>query len=138
MTLRPFHLAFPVRDLPSTRKFYVELLGASVGRESDHWIDFDFFGHQITAHLSEETAPTPTNDVEGKQVPVHHFGVILERRDWQQLADHLSTQKIDFLIEPHIRFEGLAGEQATLFILDPSGNGLEFKSFGADADIFRA
>lgn len=137
MTLRPFHLAFPVSDLARTRQFYVEFLGASVGRESERWIDFDFFGHQISAHLSEENIPVPTNDVEGKQVPVRHFGVILDRGDWQALADRLRAQKADFLIEPHIRFDGLPGEQATLFILDPGGNGLEFKSFGSDADIFR-
>ncbi|MGE0352504.1 MAG: VOC family protein [Gemmatimonadales bacterium] len=133
----PFHLAFPVRDLEATRQFFVELFGCRIGRESDRWIDFDFFGHQVTAHLSpEETGPAATNPVDGKQVPVRHFGVILEWDAWQRLARNLETRKVEFLIAPYIRFKGEVGEQATMFLLDPSGNGLEFKSFKDPARVF--
>ncbi len=136
MTRPRFHLAFPVTDLEQAREFYTNILGCSLGRESDCWIDFNFFGHQIVAHHSKDASDCPTSDVEGKKVPIRHFGLILERGDWQRLADRLTERKIKFLIEPHIRFEGLAGEQATMFIQDPSGNGLEFKSFANDDDIF--
>ena len=133
----PFHLAFPVMDLDATRAFYVQCLGCRVGREDSRWIDFDFFGHQISAHLVDD-APTrgPTNRVDGKDVPVRHFGAILEWQQWQDLAERLRGSGMTFLIEPHIRFAGQIGEQATLFIQDPSGNGLEFKAFKDPCRIF--
>jgi len=131
-----FHLAFPVSDLEQARSFYQDTLGCSLGRESSHWIDFDFYDHQVVAHLAEEMPKVPTNDVEGKQVPACHFGVILDGSAWEKLKDRLISKNIEFLIPPHIRFEGSAGEQATMFIQDPSGNGLEFKSFKSDSDVF--
>lgn len=133
----PFHLAFPVTDLERTRAFFVDLLGCRTGRESERWIDFDFFGHQITAHLIDAPeVQTPANSVDGKQVPVRHFGVVLEWEDWHALADRLREAGVEFLIEPYIRFQGQTGEQATLFIFDPSGNGLEFKSFRDPGQLF--
>ena len=133
-----FHLAFPVGDLEITRRFYVDVLGCGVGREAETWIDFDFFGHQITAHLdsSATSAETPTNRVDGDAVPVRHFGVILDWESWHKLADRLSGMDVAFLIKPHIRFQGQAGEQATLFFTDPSGNALEFKSFLDRRQVF--
>ena len=132
-----FHLAFPVIDLTSTRAFYADFLGCAVGRESEHWIDFDFHGHQITAHLdSQMQSDTSNNLVDGKHVPVRHFGVILEWADWQRLAERFRQAKVDFVIEPCIRFKGEPGEQATLFIIDPSGNHLEFKSFRDMSRVF--
>ena len=135
--MTPFHLAFPVTDLPATRRFFTELLGCRIGRESDRWIDFDFHGHQITAHLIDapETA-VATNHVDGKDVPVRHFGAILEWETWHALAKRLQAADVEFLIEPHTRFPGQPGEQATLFLTDPSGNGLEFKSFRDPAQVF--
>lgn len=125
-----FHLAFPVSELSATRAFYADFLGCAVGRESEQWIDFDFHGHQITAHLDPlMQSRTSNNLVDGKHVPVRHFGVILEWTDWQQLAERFRQAAVDFVIEPCIRFEGEPGEQATMFIVDPSGNHLEFKSF---------
>ena len=136
--LRPFHLAFPVLDLEEARDFYVNTLGCSIGRESDQWIDFNLYGHQIVAHLSpNEIKDESRNQVDGDEVPVRHFGVILENNEWQKLVDRLKTKGEDFLIEPRVRFEGKSGEQRTLFILDPSGNALEFKSFADDDHIFR-
>ena len=136
--LRPFHLAFPVLDLEEARDFYVNTLGCSIGRESDQWIDFNLYGHQIVAHLSpNEIQDVSRNQVDGDEVPVRHFGVILENNEWQKLVDRLKTKGEDFLIEPRVRFEGKSGEQRTLFILDPSGNALEFKSFADDDHIFR-
>lgn len=132
----PFHLAFPVSDLEAARRLYVDLLGCKTGRESDRWIDFDFFGHQITAHRVDAESAAGTNPVDGKNVPVRHFGVILDWDDWHALADRLRAAGVAFLIEPYIRFEGEVGEQATLFILDPSGNGLEFKSFQDKSQVF--
>jgi extradiol dioxygenase family protein len=133
----PFHLAFPVNDLEASRTFYVDLLGCTVGRESDHWIDFNFFGHQITGHLApEEARIVATNPVDGKQVPVRHFGVILEWGAWESLAERLKGRGVAFLLGPYIRFKGEVGEQATMFVLDPSGNGLEFKSFKDPHRIF--
>lgn len=133
----PFHLALPVRDLEAARTFYVDLLGCSVGRESATWIDFNFFGHQVTTHLSpEEPQPAATNPVDGQQVPVRHFGVILDWDAWQALAERLTQADISFLIEPYIRFRGQVGEQATMFLLDPSQNGLEFKAFRDREQIF--
>lgn len=138
MTSRPrFHLAFPVRDLNEARAFYGTLLGCREGRSSDEWIDFDFFGHQIVAHLSANDAGHKAhNIVDGDAVPVRHFGVILTMDDWRALAENLKSRQIPFLIEPDIRFQGLPGEQATFFILDPSGNALEFKAFDDEARIF--
>ena len=133
----PFHLAFPIRDIDAARDFYVGLLGCKVGREADRWIDFDFFGHQISAHLApEDLDDVATNTVDGKEVPVRHFGVILGWEAWHALADRLKGARTPFLIEPGIRFEGQIGEQATMFISDPSGNGLEFKAFKDPASIF--
>ncbi|MBX7146624.1 MAG: VOC family protein [Alphaproteobacteria bacterium] len=132
-----FHLAFPVKDLKKTRFFYEELLGCPVGRTSDLWIDFNFFGHQITAHLNlEELNHVKSNPVDGDDVPVRHFGVILEWKEWHKWADKLAQANIKFLIEPHIRFKNQIGEQATLFFADPSGNVLEFKSFQEKDQIF--
>lgn len=137
MAIRPFHVAFPVRQLAETRYFYETVLGCSVGRTSDTWIDFNFFGHQITAHLSPgELNPVAANAVDGKSVPVRHWGVILEMAEWQALADTLQNQGVTFEIEPYIRFQGDVGEQATMFFRDPSGNALEFKAFQDDALIF--
>ena len=135
--MRPFHLAFPVHDLGAARAFYGALLGCREGRSSDRWIDFDLFGHQIVAHLDEEARPAATsNAVDGHDVPVPHFGVVLTMADWQALADRLGGAGIRFGIEPHVRFRGEAGEQATMFFRDPSGNALEFKAFADDAMIF--
>lgn len=141
MNIRPFHLAFPVKDLATTRHFYETVLGCSIGRTSKTWIDFNLFGHQLTAHLSpsevESISTKPaTNLVDAKQVPVRHWGVILEMQQWQALADRLQQQGIEFVIAPYIRFKGEVGEQATMFFLDPSGNALEFKAFQQDGAIF--
>jgi extradiol dioxygenase family protein len=136
MSVRPFHVAFPVQDLATTRRFYESVLGCTVGRTSDHWIDFNLFGHQVTAHLCTEANIRPTNPVDGKQVPVQHWGVILEMADWEELAASLKAQKVEFIIEPYLRFKGEVGEQATMFLLDPSGNALEFKAFQSDESIF--
>ncbi len=138
--LPPFHLAFPVADLDATRAFYGELLGCSIGRESERWIDFDFFGHQITAHQVDGPGRgpgAPTNPVDGKDVPIPHFGAVLDWDAWHALAERLQRAKVEFLIEPHIRFPGQAGEQATMFFRDPSGNHLEFKSFQDPDRIFQ-
>ncbi|MCG8435826.1 MAG: VOC family protein [Gammaproteobacteria bacterium] len=124
-----FHLAFPVNDLESTRKFYGSILNCKIGRELERWVDFDFFGHQITAHFASEDSTTPTNEVDGHKVPVRHFGAILEWSDWETLAARLSELDVEFLIKPYVRFKGEPGEQGTFFINDPSGNTLEFKSF---------
>lgn len=133
----PFHLAFPVSSLIDTRAFYETLLGCSVGRTSERWIDFNFYGHQITAHLKpEEVHLAQQNEVDGDQVPVRHFGAILEWSDWEALAERLRNENIEFIIEPHVRFKGEVGEQATMFFLDPSGNALEFKSFKDQKQIF--
>jgi len=137
MSLLRFHLAFPVGDLQAIRRFYVDMLGCRVGRESDTWIDFDFFDHQITAHLSpQETKRAATNPVDGDNVPVRHFGVILEWGAWHELAERLQRFQLPFVIAPHIRFQGEVGEQATMFIQDPSGNALEFKSFKDMTRVF--
>lgn len=137
--MRPFHLAFPVKDLHTTRQFYETVLGCPIGRTADNWIDFNFFGHQLTAHLCPDAfTGVATNPVDGKNVPVRHWGVILTMEQWQDLVDRLQQQNIEFVIEPYIRFQGEIGEQATLFCLDPSGNALEFKAFRQDASIFAA
>ena len=132
----PFHLAFPVTDLAATRDFYGGLLGCRIGRESERWIDFDFWGHQITAHLVATMPEVATNPVDGKQVPSSHFGCVLDWDDWHTLSQRLVDAKLEFLIGPYIRFEGEPGEQATLFVTDPSGNGLEFKSFKNIESLF--
>jgi len=137
MSLRPFHLAIPVRDIQSTRSFYTGVLGCSTGRSSGTWIDFDFFGHQLSAHVKpDEFVPVKTNPVDGEEIPVRHFGIVLEWEKWEILKQRLDKHSIDFLIKPVIRFRGEIGEQATLFISDPSGNVLEFKAFKSDQQIF--
>jgi uncharacterized protein len=138
MTLRnPFHLAFPVTDLPATRTFFTDVLKCGVGRESDRWIDFDFFGHQITAHLVEtKVTNAGSNDVDAKDVPVPHFGAILEWDQFHEMADHLKQAGVNFIIEPYVRFAGEVGEQATMFFKDPSGNNIELKAFKDFASIF--
>ncbi|NRB64066.1 MAG: VOC family protein [Saprospiraceae bacterium] len=134
---QPFHLAFPVTDLAQTRKFYEELLGCTIGRTSDRWMDFDFWGNQLSAHLTEGgDSKAPTNHVDGKDVPVKHFGAILNMEEWETLAAKLKQHGIDFIIEPYIRFQGEPGEQATMFFLDPSGNAIEFKAFRNFEQIF--
>ena len=128
--LLPFHLAIPVNDLEKSRNFYKNILGCEEGRSSNHWVDFNFFGHQLVIHFKEkESEDTKTNPVDGKDVPIPHFGVILEWNDFQDFSKKLKEKKITFIIEPYIRFEGLPGEQATMFFKDPCGNALEFKSF---------
>ena len=134
--MRPFHLAFPVDNLEKTREFYTQILGCREGRSSDRWIDFDMFGHQVVAHLIDKVEKVQTNPVDGEDVPASHFGVILELEDWEALADSLKKIDMNFIIEPHIRFKGEAGEQATMFFLDPCGNALEFKAFKNDDMIF--
>ncbi len=133
----PFHLAFPVDDLARARAFYGGLLGCREGRSADRWVDFDFYGHQIVAHLApREPGAGATNRVDGQEVPVRHFGVILDWEAWHRLAARLRAAEVTFLIEPGIRFRGEVGEQATMFLLDPSGNALEFKAFRDPARIF--
>jgi extradiol dioxygenase family protein len=137
MTLPPFHFAFPVDDLAAARRFYGDLLGCPEGRSAAHWIDFDFFGHQIVAHLAPEFARSrATNPVDGEDVPVPHFGVVLAREQWDRLAERLRSGGVEFVIEPTIRFAGEAGEQATMFLLDPAGNALEFKAMADPAKLF--
>jgi uncharacterized protein len=132
-----FHLAFPVRDLEEARSFYGGLLGCAEGRSSTEWIDFDFYGHQIVAHLvSDAGAKTAVNAVDGEDVPVRHFGVILSPAAWQAVADRLTKCGVRFLIEPQTRFKGQVGEQSTMFFCDPSGNALEFKAFADDRMVF--
>lgn len=137
MTFRPFHLAFPVHDLEAARAFYGEVLGCEEGRSSDRWIDFDFYGHQIVAHLDASARAVATsNPVDGHDVPVPHFGVVLTMPQWEELAERLKAADTQFGIEPHIRFKGEVGEQATMFFTDPSGNALEFKAFADDGQLF--
>ena len=129
--LPPFHLAIPVHDLAVARAFYGGLLGCPEGRSSQRWIDFNFYGHQLVCHLALPCSAEARhqNPVDGHEVPVPHYGVVLDRPTWEALAERLKDAGVEFLIEPHIRFQGLAGEQATMFFLDPSGNALEFKAF---------
>lgn len=137
MTLRPFHLAFPVHDLAAARAFYGGVLGCREGRSSGQWIDFDLFGHQIVAHLDPAAQAVRTaNPVDGHDVPVPHFGVVLTMADWQALSERVAAAGVPFGIPPHIRFAGQPGEQATMFFYDPSGNALEFKAFADDAMLF--
>ena len=133
---RPFHLAFPVHDLAAARRFYGNVIGCREGRSSDAWVDFDFFGHQIVAHLGDERGGMHHNPVDGHDVPVPHFGVVLSMADWNTLSQRLREAKTAFIIEPTVRFRGEPGEQATMFLTDPSGNALEFKAFADDAALF--
>jgi len=135
--LPPFHLAIPVSDLDLTRKFYHEVLGCKEGRSSEHWVDFNFFGHQLVLHQKEGLKRAAvSNPVDGKDVPVPHFGVVLTIDDWNGLAERLKRQKVEFIIEPYIRFEGEVGEQRTMFFQDPEGNALEFKAFADLSGLF--
>ncbi len=132
-----FHLAFPVKDLESSREFYGEVLGCEEGRSSAEWIDFNLFGHQIVAHLAPEaTGVRHKNEVDKDHVPVPHFGIVLPPDEWEKLAERLKSHNIEFVIEPKVRFKGEIGEQATMFFLDPSGNALEFKSFADFSQVF--
>ncbi len=132
----PFHLAFPVHDLDAARAFYGGVLGCPEGRSAPEWIDFDLWGHQIVAHLAAQRAPDAHNPVDGHDVPVPHFGVVLPWGDWHALAGRLRAAGVRFVIEPGIRFEGQVGEQATMFFRDPSGNALEFKAFRDLSQLF--
>ena len=135
--LLPFHLAIPVDNLEKSRKFYKNILGCEEGRSSDHWVDFNLFGHQLVIHHKEKKSEdTNTNPVDGKDVPIPHFGVILEWNQFKDFSSKLIEKKVEFIIEPYIRFEGLPGEQATMFFKDPCGNALEFKSFKDFNKIF--
>jgi len=137
MDAPPFHLAFPVRDLESTRAFYIDLLGCRPGRSSARWLDLDFYGHQIVAHLVDDgRGGAPTNPVDGDAVPVPHFGAVLEWSAWEALHARLSAAGVAFRIAPRVRFRGQVGEQGTFFVLDPSGNALEFKTFRDPAQLF--
>jgi len=136
--IQPFHIAFPVDDLKAAKNFYTKILDCSLGRYSDTWIDFNLFGHQIVAHLSpDEVKTAQKSEVDGKMVPVSHFGVILKWSQWHEFAKMLQKKNIKFIIEPYIRFKGGNGEQATMFFLDPSGNALEFKSFKDQSYLFK-
>ena len=137
MSLSPFHLAFPVDDLGAARRFYGELLGCPEGRSADHWVDFDLRGHQIVAHLAPESAPRrASNEVDGEDVPVPHFGLVLAMDDWKALAGRLTGAGVEFVIRPTVRFAGEPGEQATMFLLDPAGNALEFKAMADPGKLF--
>ena len=137
MSLPPFHLAFPVDDLAAARRFYGELLGCPEGRSAEEWIDFALYGHQIVAHLAPDAARArATNPVDGDDVPVPHFGIVLPMEQWKTLAGRLEQAGVEFVIEPTIRFEGQPGEQATMFFLDPAGNALEFKAMTDPAKLF--
>ena len=136
MTLRPFHLAFPVHDLAAARAFWGGTIGCPEGRSSEEWVDFDFYGHQIGAHLSEGAGYAASNPVDGHEVPVPHFGVVLAMDQWRALADRLAAAGTEFVIAPHIRFEGQAGEQATRFFRDPSGTASEMKAFADLGQLF--
>ncbi|MEM7087455.1 MAG: VOC family protein [Bacteroidota bacterium] len=129
-SVRPFHLAIPVNDIPVNRKFYRDILGCTEGRSSNHWVDFNFYGHQLVIHLKEkDLSENNSNPVDGKEVPVPHFGVVLDMDAFQLLSEKIKNHNIPFIIEPYVRFEGEIGEQATMFFHDPSGNALEFKAF---------
>jgi len=137
MELSPFHLAFPVRDIAEARAFWGGTMGCPEGRSAPDWVDFDFYGHQIVAHLApERAAPDASNPVDGHDVPVPHFGIVLGMDEWRALADRLTAAGVAFAIEPHIRFPGQAGEQATMFFRDPSGNAIEMKAFADRSRLF--
>ena len=134
---RPFHLAFPVYNIDTTIEWYVDILNCSIGRQSRLWVDFNFFGHQISAHkIDKKLSDSETNPVDGHNVPSRHFGIILEMEEWDHLVKRLNKKRAEFIIEPNIRFKGERGEQSTFFIQDPSGNVLEFKTFKNDQMIF--
>ena len=136
--IRPFHLAIPVTNLHTAHDWYTNILECTLGRKSEEWIDFNFFGHQLVAHLvSIKEDGASTNPVDGEQVPSRHFGIIMQIEDWEALVQHLKEKEIQFLIQPQIRFKGKDGEQSTFFILDPFGNSLEFKAFQDDSQIFK-
>ncbi len=135
--IRPFHLAIPVTDIQVANNFYTDVLGCSVGRKANKWIDFNFFGHQVTAHkIRDADIAAEANHVDGAYVPSRHFGIILNIPDWKKLIKRIEKKKIKFLIPPQIRFQGKIGEQSTFFILDPFGNALEFKAFQDDSQIY--
>ena len=135
MTLRPFHLAIPVDDISAAKEFYGLKLGFIEGRSSKHWVDYNFFGHQLVCHIGQ--SKSFFNKVDGKDVPIPHFGILLEWEDFDIFSEKLKSKGINFIIEPYIRFKGLPGEQKTMFFKDPFGNALEFKSFKYDSSIFR-
>lgn len=135
--LRPFHLAFPIYNIDKTIKWYTKILGCTIGRQDSKWVDFNFFGHQISGHLvNKKNMPPPTNFVDGHNIPARHFGMILKRSEWNLLSKKLIDNKIQFIIKPNIRFKEEKGEQSTFFISDPNGNVLEFKAFKNDTMIF--
>lgn len=139
--LRPFHIAIPVRDIAEAREFYGELMGCAEGRSSDHWVDFNFFGHQFVVHLNpnlgkEGKINSHYNPVDAHAVPVPHYGVVLTMEQWEELAEKMKAANMNFVIEPYIRFKGQVGEQATMFFFDPSGNALEFKAFKDISNLF--
>ena len=136
MALTPFHVAVPVHDLDAARRFYGGLLGCPEGRSAAEWVDFDLYGHQFVCHLAAGAGPAVSNEVDGKAVPVPHYGVVLDWEDWEGLADRLRSAGTQFILEPGIRFRGQVGEQATLFIADPSGNVLEFKALRDPRRLF--
>ena len=137
VSLHPFHLAFPVDDLEAARRFYGGILGCPEGRSAEHWVDFDLCGHQIVAHLAPEAAPKRSaNEVDGEHVPVPHFGLVLPMEEWKALAERLTAAGVEFVIAPTVRFEGQPGEQATMFLLDPAGNALEFKAMADPSKLF--
>lgn len=137
MSMPPFHFAFPVDDLAAARRFYGDLLGCAEGRSAEHWVDFDFHGHQIVAHLAPDAVRARAcNPVDGEDVPVPHFGLVLPMDEWKALAERLKSAGVAFVIPPTVRFAGLPGEQATMFLLDPAGNALEFKAMADLARLF--
>ena len=138
MSIRPFHVAVPVDDVPKARAFYRDILGCSEGRSAEQWVDFDFFGHQFVIHYKPKSPEDAThhNPVDGHDVPVPHYGVVLEWDQWVKLSEDLKSKGIEFVIEPYIRFKGEVGEQATMFFLDPCGNALEFKAFKDIGQLF--
>jgi len=137
MSIRPFHLAIPVREIIETRTFYRDTLGCLEGRSSNHWVDMNLYGHQLVLHISPAKAgEVSSNPVDGHDVPVPHFGVVLTMEDWEALAQRLRDARVAFVIDPYVRFKGQVGEQATMFFLDPSGNALEFKAFQDDSQLF--
>ena len=142
MQLTPFHLAIPVTDLSAAEDFYANVLGCGIGRRSSEWIDFNLFGHQLVCHQVASSAANkvdPSNEVDGHDVPIPHFGVVLEMDTWKALRDRLIANELQFIIEPHIRFAGKVGEQATMFFHDPSGNAVEFKAFAdIETELFKA
>lgn len=136
-SLSPFHLAIPVRDLSESRQFYGEIFGCSEGRSDTTWVDFDFFGHQLVCHVDPKASNTSVeNPVDGHQVPIPHFGIVLDMNSWSELADRLRSHNVEFIIEPYIRFKGQPGEQGTMFLEDPSGNAVEFKGFRDRSSLF--